>query len=241
MKTNTACYIIIMALLISLLIGRDFGNNTIRNKIIAGYSIIKIYISNLIVVVSAGIIMQIVYMISIFIPFFILYFKYKAISEENNFTVHLFENTFKENLVIQLLVLLIIVVYCSIFLMFTMVSFSNYKSVLISLLVVILTILISKSVEQTLHPDSFVYYMDSYLYPDFSDSYEEDSRGENLSGAERMFNLLADDILTVRQSAYLSLSSGIPARTANYIIYDSAIIIISNALGIIIFNRKELK
>lgn len=170
MKAGYTPYIAVIAVLASLLIGGEFDNNTIRNKLIAGYSRAAVYISNLIVCITAGIIMQIVYMTAALIPLLILYIKYKAA----DCSVFLFEFTFKENAVFQLTGLAIIVVYSSVFLFFTMISASRSRAVLVSLIAAAALIIFGKSVEQTLYPEEYYEtFLDNYFSDDFIDEKEE--------------------------------------------------------------------
>lgn len=227
-------YVVITALIISLLIGREFGNNTIRNKIILGYSRPIIYAANLIVCVSAGIIMQLVYIIMIILPEFIVYLKYKAA----DCGVYLFENSFKDNLIMQLTGFAIIAVYCSLFLFMTMTASSNYRGVIATLLTVVILIIANFHIQNILYKNSDMYYDD---YSTASITEREALRGKNLHGTTRIIYNTLDDILPIRQAYYLQESFDIPVRTDSYIIYDIGIIAIVNAVGITLFKHKELK
>ena len=51
---DTLSTVLVMSVLIALLIGREYGDRTIRNKIITGHSRVTIYLSNLIVCATAA-------------------------------------------------------------------------------------------------------------------------------------------------------------------------------------------
>ncbi len=54
---------IFISIFISLFVGLEYANGTIRNKIVVGHSRIKIYLSNLIISITVGIIIEFVYML----------------------------------------------------------------------------------------------------------------------------------------------------------------------------------
>ena len=224
----------VTAIFISLLIGREFGNNTIRTKIIAGYSRLVIYAANLIVCVSAGIIMQLFYIIMIILPEFIVYLKYNAAG----CSVYLFEYSFKDNLVIQLTGFAVIAVYCSLFLFMTMTASSNYRAVIAALLTVIILLIANFHIENILYQNSDMY---NNYYSAESITEREALRGKKLHGTTRIIYNTLDDILPIRQAHYLQESFDIPVRTGLYIMYDIGIIAVVNAVGIILFKHKELK
>lgn len=234
LKLNLTPYIVIIALLVSLLIGRDFSNNTIRNKLIAGYSRISVYLSNLIVCLTAGVIMQIIYVITAFVPIFILYLKIKAAADN----VYLFNNSFKDIVIFQLAGFAVILVYTSIFLMFTMISSTRTHAVLASLVLVISLMIGGEYIDQTLYPSD----IDDgyYTYSEYMTEREE-SRGKYLGDTERKIYGFLDDVLTIRQTSYLTHSSELPLRTGRYFVYDALIIAAATSLGMLVFSRKDLK
>lgn len=249
MKSSFTFYIAVTALLVSLLIGREFGNSTVRNKLIVGYSRTSIYTANLIVCSAAGIIMQIVYVLAVTVPTIVLYIRYKAAG----CNAYLFNYTFKENATFQLAGILIIIVYTSLFLLLTMLSASQTRAVLASLLAVIVMILMGEVADQTLYA-SYSPGSGASLFVDYAAEYElldekEAMRGSELSGAKLFAYETMDDILTNRQVYYITASSvstweeypNLPIRIGLYILYDIVLIIVINILGIFIFNRKELK
>lgn len=236
-KSNFTFYLIIIALMVSLLIGSEFGNNTIRNKIIVGHSRTSIYISNLIVCVTGGVIIQVFYILVTYIPMLILYFKYKSAG----CSVYLFGFTFKENFVFQLFGLVIIILYSSIFMMITMITPLRTYAAMISLLVVITLAIVCLGVEQTLYEaDMYELFYPMYdpLWRSIDDL--EIARVETLSGFKREFYHLLDDVLPICQTFILSSSDKIPPRTFLYIAYDLGITAVTTTLGIALFNRKEI-
>lgn len=60
---DTLITIIIMAVLVTMLVGREYTDKTIRNKIVTGHSRVNIYLSNLIVCLTAATILFVVPML----------------------------------------------------------------------------------------------------------------------------------------------------------------------------------
>lgn len=237
LKLSFPPFIVTMAVVVSLLIGSEFGYKTIRNKLIAGYSRTAVYISNLIVCLTAGVIMQLVYMISVMIPMCILYIKYKSADCE----VIFFQYSLKENLLFHLMGFLIITVYTSLYLLFAMLLSSRTRSASASLLTVITLIILGGSINISLYPSldndffDFAYYGGS----GFTETAEQ-TRETSLSGVQRDVYKFLDDFLPVRQAYILAKSDEFPPRMTRYLIYDFGLIAALTAVGIAGFNRKEL-
>ena len=257
MRAEFTPYLVVSAIFISLFIGKEFGHNTIRNKIAAGNTRTNIYLSNLIVCVSAELIIHIIYCLTLFILLFILFLMYKA----NNIDYPMFYNSFFENVVVQIAGLGILILYASIYLFFVMISASRTRSAEASLIFVAMMIILSMYVSENLyqyepyHPTSSTATADTptdassnivddydlyYGYDSYTE-YHDSLRGKKLSGMKAWIYKTADDIIPIRQADYLMNCDTIPLRTNRYIIYDYGFSAVITALGIIIFNRKDIK
>ena len=59
---------VVMAIFVSVFVGTDYSDGTIRNKIVLGHYRHSIYLANLIVCVSAAIIMQAAHLLALLVP-----------------------------------------------------------------------------------------------------------------------------------------------------------------------------
>ncbi|MBQ3692192.1 MAG: ABC transporter permease subunit [Clostridia bacterium] len=260
MSVDVMCYfdfyafIISSGVFISLFIGREFDNNTIRNKVIIGTSRPLIYLSNLIVCSAAQIIIHIVHCVIIIIPLTFAYLSYKKIPY---LKVTMFDNNARDFFIIQIIGIGIIVLSCSIHLLFTMVAGSRTRGVIASMLAVGFMIVLSQRAEGTIYNPEPHEYIYAYSGDETSDTptfeeydpyngyenhtaYWESSRGRNVSKTSMTFYGTIDNTFPTSQASYLMNSDSLPPRSAKYILSDLILSAVLNAVGIIIFNRKEL-
>lgn len=260
MQIDVVCYydfyifIIIGAIFIGLFIGRDFEDNTIRNKIIVGYSRTAIYFSNLIVCVSAQIIMHLAYCLTIFIPSCIAYFKYTSSVYNPSF----FENSVGDFLLCQLIGFGIILASSSIYLILTMISGSRTRGIIGSMLALFAMILLAQHAEGVIYnPEEQTNFYEYYSFDETADSappvynpyngydsqtdFWESSRGRNVGKLDMLIYGTLDNILPTSQASYLLNSDRLPPRTLKYLLSDFCSSAVLNAAGIILFLRKEVR
>lgn len=256
MYSDFYVFLIVAALLTSLFIGRDLDNNTVRNQVITGHSRAEIYLSNLIVCAASQIIMHAVYCVIIFIPSFIVYMKFRS----TDYPLTLFQNSFADNVVIQLIGVGIILAGTSVYLFLTTMSGSRARAVTSSILALFVMIILSQRASQEMYqPDE---YQDAFVYeyydpletadtPDYSydpyygydsnTAYMESFRGNKLSKAEFLIFGTIDDALPTSHAMYTLNSDRLPPRAGKYLLCDLFFSAVLNACGIAVFSRRDLK
>ena len=122
---------IIMPIFISIFIGNDFADGTIRNKIIVGHTRTNIYLSNLIINIIVCLVYSITYIITTLITSLIL--KYSITIPTSKFIYLLITSIFTNISIV------------SIFTLISMLA-NNKSSSIISLVVVIWTIMITSGI-----------------------------------------------------------------------------------------------
>ncbi len=133
---------IFMSIFTTLFIGLEYASGTIRNKIIVGNSRIKIYITNLIISIIAGILMQLVYMI------FVTIIGGNALGG--------LKMSLSQFGLILLDIVMMIVTYASIFTFISLICTDMTKSTVISILLVLVMFIINGAISQTANAEKFI-------------------------------------------------------------------------------------
>lgn len=131
-----------MSIFTTLFIGLEYASGTIRNKIIVGNSRIKIYITNLIISIIAGILMQLVYMI------FVTIIGGNALGG--------LKMSLSQFGLILLDIVMMIVTYASIFTFISLICTDMTKSTVISILLVLVMFIINGAISQTANAEKFI-------------------------------------------------------------------------------------
>lgn len=234
----------ITAIFISILIGKDFEYGTIRNKMIAGYGRKTMYLADLIVCILSEIIMQIVYIIAVFIPIVIIYFLYLGTGK----TI-LFAQTLKYDLIIGLIGLALLTVYSSIYLFITYLSGGQAKAIIACSVTFAVLLLMGMLVDQKLYPFDYItdasgadpIYQQLYDYETMSE-FMEANRGEggDLSDTEKGIYKGLEDILPTSQATIVNRSDEIPPRGTLFITIDLSLSVLITGAGLIIFSKKNI-
>ena len=128
-----------IAIFTSLFVGAEYSDGTIRNKIVAGHSRKNIYLSNLIVSIVVGLILEFIYLIIISIVAIPL--------------LGSIQMTFSQLAVILLDIIMIIIVYSSIFnfiaLICSNITISTVSSLLLILIMFVIDMLLSPTANST--------------------------------------------------------------------------------------------
>lgn len=133
---------IFMSIFTTLFIGLEYASGTIRNKIIVGNSRIKIYITNLVISIIAGILMQLVYMI------FVTIIGGNALGG--------LKMSLSQFGLILLDIVMMIVTYASIFTFISLICTDMTKSTVISILLVLVMFIINGAISQTASAEKFI-------------------------------------------------------------------------------------
>ena len=220
-----------IAIFTSLFVGAEYSDGTIRNKIVAGHSKKNIYLSNLIVSILVGIFLELIYLIviSIFsIPIF-----------------GLVQMNFSQLAVILLDIIMIIIVYSSIFnfiaLICSNITISTVSSLLLILIMFVIDMLLSPTANST------EYIQKNIVMDEKGNVTYEVVKNEDYPG-----KLVQTICKTISNFNPVSQAIEISGNKINmneedfnnmkvYPLYSLGLIIIITAIGIYLFNIKELK
>ena len=221
----------LIAIFTSLFVGAEYSDGTIRNKIVAGHSRKNIYLSNLIVSILVGIFLELIYLIviSIFsIPIF-----------------GLVQMNFSQLAVILLDIIMIIIVYSSIFnfiaLICSNITISTVSSLLLILIMFVIDMLLSPTANST------EYIQKNIVMDEKGNVTYEVVKNEDYPG-----KLVQTICKTISNFNPVSQAIEISGNKINmneedfnnmkvYPLYSLGLIIIITAIGIYLFNIKELK
>ncbi len=221
----------LIAIFTSLFVGAEYSDGTIRNKIVAGHSKKNIYLSNLIVSILVGIFLELIYLIviSIFsIPIF-----------------GLVQMNFSQLAVILLDIIMIIIVYSSIFnfiaLICSNITISTVSSLLLILIMFVIDMLLSPTANST------EYIQKNIVMDEKGNVTYEVVKNEDYPG-----KLVQTICKTISNFNPVSQAIEISGNKINmneedfnnmkvYPLYFLGLIIIITAIGIYLFNIKELK
>lgn len=218
-------YIIVSSILISTLLGFDYSNGSIKNKIVVGHSRFKIYISNLI---STYLIILTIYLIYVLIICLSGIFLFKNLTFNFEFLLNI------------IILLLIILSYSSISVFITMTINNDIVSPVLNvlnsfILIIISFILLSVLSEpKYLHSDNGIYINDAGI---------EVIDTENpmyIKGSKRTIYEIIVNILPTGEAFQKSRNRDIDTNSYSILCYSLCFIIITNTSGIFLFYNKEL-
>lgn len=218
-------YIIVSSILISTLLGFDYSNGSIKNKIVVGHSRFKIYISNLI---STYLIILTIYLIYVLIICLSGIFLFKNLTFNFEFLLNI------------IILLLIILSYSSISVFITMTINNDIVSPVLNvlnsfILIIISFILLSVLSEpKYLHSDNGIYINDAGI---------EVIDTENpmyIKGSKRTIYEIIVNILPTGEAFQKSRDRDINTNSYSILCYSLCFIIITNTSGIYLFYNKEL-
>lgn len=218
-------YIIVSSILISTLLGFDYSNGSIKNKIIVGHSRLKIYISNLI---STYLIILTIYLIYVLIICLSGIFLFKNLTFNFKFLINI------------IILFLIILSYASISVFIAMTINNDIVSPVLNvlnsfILIIISFILLSVLSEpKYLHSDNGIYINDAGI---------EVIDTENpmyIKGSKRTIYEIIVNILPTGEAFQKSRNRDIDTNSYSILCYSLCFIIITNTSGIFLFYNKEL-
>ncbi len=255
----------ILAILISIFLGRETDDGTIANKIISGHSRKEIYLGFLItcflcgiIIYGANIIFSVLFeTITMLIACLFSKEHYFMTDEELNriggvdyfgeADVLVILPEFQKNIGITLkntaAAFLIILVYCSLAVLIVMLMQSKSCSVLVCLVAAIALTAWGNIVYSAVMPlpdtgDDRFDIIEYDLIEIMKD--EEARRGEALDGAKKQIMLFFDDFLPSNQSLAL-IDYYFSTRVYSFMIYDMIWIALTTGAGLLLFNKKDIK
>lgn len=215
----------LIAVFVSIFVGSDYDNGTIRNKIIVGHSRKNIYLSNLIVSIIVGLVLEIIYLTIISIIGIPLIGKIQM--------------NILDFLYIILDMILLIIVFSSIFNFISMICSNVTLSTVGSLLLILIMYVFCMSISGIAYSTKELKIQDFDENGNLVTKYLED---ENYPGDFKK-NLCKTiiNILPTGQAMELSEVNIDINEIKIYPLYSLGVILIINILGIYMFNKKELK
>ena len=220
-----------IAIFTSLFVGAEYSDGTIRNKIVAGHSRKNIYLSNLIVSILVGIFLELIYLIIVSIVSIPI--------------LGLVQMSFLQLAVILLDIIMIIIVYSSIFnfiaLICSNITISTVSSLLLILIMFVIDMLLSPTANST------EYIQKNIVMDEQGNVTYEVVKNEDYPG-----KLVQTICKTISNFNPVSQAIEISGNKINmneedfnnmkvYPLYSLGLIIIITAIGIYLFNIKELK
>lgn len=214
-----------IAMFTSLFIGADYDYGTIRNKIIVGHTRKRIYLSNFIFSIISGFVFELIYILVVMVLGKLII---------GNLEMPFSEVTFK---IIE--TLFVIVAYASIFNLITMltdnITFATAICMLLFLAMYITGSILSPIVNCPKYFTETIY----------------DESG-NIEGINKEINpnYPSDIKMKISKAIYYAIPTGSAIQisntnenTDNWILFSelSIVIIMSNGIGIYVFNKKDLK
>ena len=217
---------LVTAVFISLFIGTEYNEGTIRNKLIMGQSRVHIYLSKFIVCNVANLILQCVFFAAVVITC-------RIVSGQP--LIMLFQTSFKYMISMQLIGFYIIAAYSAVFVFLTMMISSMAVSAVVSLMIAAVLMSAGYMIGEKLS----IGVIDPTLPTEQLQMIEEMSRGADITDELRRNVLLfLDDFLPSCQAVHLS-NGYVPGRAEYYIMYDLAVILVFTVTGTICYSKKE--
>lgn len=230
---------LVIAVFMGSFVGADYKNGTIRNKLIVGHSRVSMYLSNLVVCVSASLIMH--------VTWFALLIGASKIG-----LIRDFETSTGTMLLLILISFFTIIAFAAIYLLLCMLITSKSTSSVTVLLLFFVMLIATISIQERLYaaeyeePYSFTYVDEN------GEVYEEYFEGgENLnyiSGTKRKVFEFLNDLIPSCQVMQLDERTSIGQvkisaedHVVRLPLYALSITVVTTAMGIFIFRRKNLK
>ncbi len=219
--------VIIPSVFTALFVGMDYSGGTIRNKIVAGYKRYQIYLSNLIVCLTANIFWNISYLT--------VGLAYGLPNLGGKF------NCGTQTAIKYMLVILFIGFSCAaIIVLISMLVTNRTYSAIASVLMIIAMITVGSEARYALNEPE--YYVSSSFVDENGVEHVEKVQNQNyVGGIKRVFyNVLANHT-PGGQAAYVAegVSDDFSCREA--VVADVIIILLTCGAGMIIFRKKDLK
>ncbi len=248
LNTNFIVFGILLSIFIGLYIGSEYSDGTMRNKLISGNSRTSIYVSNFIVTLIGGTIIQALNFVVLSIMSAAIFGTYAPIaitSETNDFLVANSKMIMKQRILViaekQVIGFYIILVYTAIFVLITMLICSRSISVaaVMAAAIVIFAAGMTVSYAVSAYAPEEENELGQIVYAN-PEGYEFGSVKKKITGTRLTVYLFLDEFLPSSQAQNLTKKS-VPKNSAKYLIYDSGIAALATIAGINLFNKKDLK
>lgn len=218
-------FIIVSSILISTLLGFDYSNGSIKNKIIVGHSRLKIYISNLL---STYLIILTIYLIYVLIICLSGIFLFKNLTFNFEFLINI------------IILFLIILSYASISVFIAMTINNDIVSPVLNVLNSFILIIISFILLSVLSEPKYLHSDDGIYINDVGIEVIDTENPMYIKGSKRTIYEIIVNILPTGEAFQKSRDRDINTNSYQMLGYSISFIIITNTLGIYLFYNKEL-
>ncbi len=213
-----------IAVFVGIFIGTEYSDGTIRNKFMVGHSGIRIYLSNLIVCISGGIIIYLSYIISLFL--------FGSIMLGNH---HM---TTKYILSYVLICCFSLTALTALYLVFSMLIHSKAGGSVAIIIAIIVLLITSVTLKSHLKEPE---YIGDYSITVSGETVEQpkEKNPYYLTGTKREIYEFLNDLLPTSQ---LAVPDDINSKNIkNTALYSAIIVLFTTVSGILIFKKKDLK
>ena len=215
---------IIASVFCSLFIGTEYSDGTIRNKISVGHSRTVIYLSNLIVCITACILMCLTFTVI-----------YTAIGY---FNLGWFKTDLKTFFIFLIAMLMIVVSNCAIFTLISMLSQNKAISAVVCILLAFGMLFLGTYISTTLNEPKT--YESSYVNEEGEFVTGEAEANPNyVGGMKRKVYEFINDFLPNGQS--VQPACVLTRHPEIFILYSSVILVVTTSAGALIFRKEDLK
>lgn len=215
---------IFIAIFVSVFVGKEHSEGIIRNKIIVGHKRINIYLSNLIVSIFTTIFYELIYLILML-----------------TIGIHLFGNLqmpLDEFVMTLINIFLIIIAYCSIYNLITMLSSEITLSTTICVILFMVMFVIVSALSLTVNASPYTTqtFWDEQGQPHII----EQELNPNYPG-EGKIKVAKVIYYFIPQGQANDIANGKTENLQSFPLYSITLIFVVNLVGIYLFDKKELK
>ena len=214
-----------IAMFTSLFVGSEYDYGTIRNKIIVGHSRLNIYLSTLIINIIFAIFLQLIYiLVIIFVGIPIL----------GSFT-----STISQIVTTLFFLIFTIVCYTTIFSFVTLICSEITLSTIINIVLILVMFVVTQFLMQIVESREFVY---STSYGENGEILSQEIIGKNPNyPGENVKEICKRILCTIPTGQVDIILNNMENTDKQILLYSTGVSIVISLLGIIIFNKKELK
>ena len=217
------------AIFVSLFVGTEYSDGTMRNKLIVGHSRLKIYLSKLVVCAAANVLFHLLYIITTLLLGMLL--------------IHGVSYALGILLKYTLWGVCVTLAFSALLVCLSMCIPNKATSAVIGLLLTIILVFSTMSISLRLSAPEF---LETYSYTDEVTGQLVTVGGERndeyLTGTKRkIYTFLYDFLPTCQMYQIIQVSDAPIEHCGIFIAYDGLLLLLSTGAGILMFGKKDLK
>ena len=217
------------AIFVSLFVGTEYSDGTMRNKLIVGHSRLKIYLSKLVVCAAANVLFHLLYIITTLLLGMLL--------------IHGVSYALGILLKYTLWGVCVTLAFSALLVCLSMCITNKAASAVIGLLLTIILLVATMTISTRLSAPE---YTEAYSYTDEASgkliTVDRERNRKYLTGTQRKIYTFLYDFLPTCQLYQIVQVSDIPIENCDILIaYDGLLLLLSTGAGILIFGKKDLK